>query len=230
MQFPDPLICGTLIQRYKRFLADVTLEDGTEVTAHCANTGAMTGVAAPGSEVWLSPARNPNRKLRYSWELIRVGDLTAVRRYADESSFDAKPIAMNWDERGRLWVIQSQDYPHGLDNDVGGDRITICEDTDGDGKADSFIDFATEQSLSTGITIVTGGAIVAQAPEMVFLEDTDGDDIADKKTLLFDGFGTFDTHAGPANLKYGHDNQIWGSVGYSAFEKEFAEYCSVRNC
>ena len=74
MQFPDPLICGTLIQRYKRFLADVTLEDGTEVTAHCANTGAMTGVAAPGSEVWLSPARNPNRKLRYSWELIRVGD------------------------------------------------------------------------------------------------------------------------------------------------------------
>ena len=46
---------------------------------------------------------------------------------------------MAWDERGRLWVIQSQDYPHGLANDVGGDRISICEDTDGDGKADKFI-------------------------------------------------------------------------------------------
>lgn len=131
------------------------------------------------------------------------------------------PIAFAWDERGRLWVIQSQDYPHGLANDVGGDRITICEDTDGDGMADKFTDFATEQSLSTGIVIVKGGAIVAQAPEMVFLEDTDGDDKMDKRTLLFDGFGTYDTHAGPSSLKYGPDNQIWGSVGYSGFENQF---------
>ena len=131
------------------------------------------------------------------------------------------PIAFAWDERGRLWVIQSRDYPHSLANDVGGDRITICEDTDGDGKADKFSDFATEQSLSTGIVIVKGGAIVAQAPEMVFLEDIDGDDKMDKRTVLYDGFGTYDTHAGPANLKYGHDNSIWGSVGYSGFENEF---------
>ncbi|NRB49742.1 MAG: ThuA domain-containing protein [Saprospiraceae bacterium] len=131
------------------------------------------------------------------------------------------PIAFTWDEKGRLWVVQSQDYPHNLANDVGGDRITICEDTDGDGKADSFTDFATEQSLSTGIVIVKGGALVAQAPEIVFLEDTDGDDKMDKRTVLFDGFGTWDTHAGPANLKYGYDNQIWGSVGYSGFENEF---------
>ena len=132
------------------------------------------------------------------------------------------PIALAWDERGRLWVVQSQDYPHELENDVGGDRITICEDTDGDGKADQFTDFATEQSLTTGIVIVKGGAIVAQAPEVVYLEDTDGDDKMDKRTVLFDGFGIWDTHAGPANLKYGHDNNIWGSVGYSGFENEFA--------
>jgi len=131
------------------------------------------------------------------------------------------PIAFSWDERGRLWVVQSQDYPHDLANDVGGDRITICEDTDGDGKADKFIDFATEQRLSTGITIVKGGAIVAQAPEMVFLDDTDGDDKMDKRTVLFDGFGTWDTHAGPSNLHYGPDNMIWGSVGYSGFEQTF---------
>ena len=151
---------------------------------------------------------------------IQVPKGFEVELYAAEPNI-INPIAFAWDERGRLWVIQSQDYPHGLDNDVGGDRITICEDTDEDGKADSFIDFATEQSLSTGIVIVNGGAIVAQAPDMFFLEDTDGDDKMDKKTLLFGGFGTYDTHAGPANLKYGPDNKIWGSVGYSGFENQF---------
>ena len=74
MQFPDPLIHGTLIKRYKRFLADVTLDSGETVTAHCANTGAMLGVQDPGAEVWLSPARNPDRKLKFTWEMIRVGD------------------------------------------------------------------------------------------------------------------------------------------------------------
>lgn len=131
------------------------------------------------------------------------------------------PIAFAWDERGRLWVVQSMDYPHDLANEVGGDRITICEDTNGDGRADKFTDFATEQSLSTGITVVKGGVIVSQAPEMVFLEDTDGDDKMDKRTVLFEGFGTWDTHAGPSSLRYGPDNWIWGSVGYSGFEQEF---------
>lgn len=131
------------------------------------------------------------------------------------------PIAFTWDEKGRLWVVQSKDYPHGLNNDVGGDRITICEDTNGDGKADTFTDFATKQNLITGITITKGGIIVAQAPNMVLLEDTNGDDKMDKSTILFNGFGTFDTHAGPSNLRYGLDNMIWGSVGYSGFENSF---------
>ncbi len=74
MQFHAPLIRGTLIKRYKRFMADVTLEDGSVVTAHCANSGTMLSVNEPGTEVWLSPAQNPDRKLKYTWELIRIGD------------------------------------------------------------------------------------------------------------------------------------------------------------
>ncbi len=74
MQFPDPLIRGRLVRRYKRFLSDIELEDGTVVTAHCANPGSMLGLHEPDSEVWLSPSRNPDRKLKFSWELIRVGD------------------------------------------------------------------------------------------------------------------------------------------------------------
>lgn len=74
MKFPDPLIKGRLIKRYKRFLTDVELADGTVVVAHCANSGSMESVKEPGAEVWISPARNPDRKLRYTWEMIRIGD------------------------------------------------------------------------------------------------------------------------------------------------------------
>ncbi|MBM09033.1 MAG: DNA/RNA nuclease SfsA [Magnetovibrio sp.] len=71
MQFHAPLIKGSLIKRYKRFMADVELESGEIVTAHCANSGSMLSVDKPGSEVWLSPAKNTDRKLKFTWELIR---------------------------------------------------------------------------------------------------------------------------------------------------------------
>jgi sugar fermentation stimulation protein A len=72
MRFPVPLIEATLVRRYKRFLADVMLPSGEMVIAHCANPGAMIGLAAAGARVWLSLSSNPNRKLRHSWELIEV--------------------------------------------------------------------------------------------------------------------------------------------------------------
>jgi sugar fermentation stimulation protein A len=72
VRFLHPLIEGRLVQRYKRFLADVELADGTLVTAHCANPGAMLGLAAAGNRVFLSRSQNPLRKLAYSWELVEV--------------------------------------------------------------------------------------------------------------------------------------------------------------
>ncbi len=74
MQLPAPLVHGKLIQRYKRFLADIELDNGDIVTAHCANPGAMTGLKEAGISVWLSTSDNPKRKLKYSWELCQVGD------------------------------------------------------------------------------------------------------------------------------------------------------------
>ncbi len=75
MRFADPLLPGRLRRRYKRFLADVELESGEVVTAHCPNPGSMLGLADPGLKVWLSPARNPQRKLRFSWELVELDGL-----------------------------------------------------------------------------------------------------------------------------------------------------------
>ncbi len=71
MKYPE-LIPGRLIKRYKRFLADVELESGEMVTAHCANTGSMLNCCDPGSRVWLLDSDNPKRKLRYTWELVEV--------------------------------------------------------------------------------------------------------------------------------------------------------------
>lgn len=72
MNFPQPLIKGKLIRRYKRFLADVLLEDGSEVVAHCPNTGSMLGCQPDNARVWLSESDNPKRKLRYTWELVET--------------------------------------------------------------------------------------------------------------------------------------------------------------
>lgn len=72
MKFAKKLLKGTLIKRYKRFLADIELENGQIVTAHCANSGALYGVTTPGLAVWLSESDNPARKLKYTWELAQV--------------------------------------------------------------------------------------------------------------------------------------------------------------
>ncbi len=74
MKLPEPMCHGILLKRYKRFLADIRLQDGTEITAHCPNTGRMKGCDIPGSPVILSRSNNPNRKLPFTWELVRIND------------------------------------------------------------------------------------------------------------------------------------------------------------
>ena len=129
-----------------------------------------------------------------------------------------KPICMAFDERGRLWVAETFDYPNDLQPEgKGNDRITICEDTNSDGKADKFTVFAENLSIPTSMCFANGGLVVTQAPHTLFLKDTDGDGKADERKVLFTGWGTADTHAGPSNLRWGFDNWIYGTCGYSGF-------------
>ena len=72
MLFPTPLLAGRLVQRYKRFLADVTLDNGETVTATCPNTGSMMGLVAPGNRVWLSTSDSPTRKYKHTWEMVEI--------------------------------------------------------------------------------------------------------------------------------------------------------------
>ena len=97
MEFAEALIPGRLIRRYKRFLADVELEDGREVTAHCANPGSMMGLKEPGLKVWLEPNDDPKRKLKFAWKLAElpwgmVGIDTAVPNRVVREALEARQI------------------------------------------------------------------------------------------------------------------------------------------
>ncbi len=141
--------------------------------------------------------------------------------------FAAEPLVRHiidfaWDERGRLWAVETNDYPNRLlpDGAPGGDRVLILEDTTGDGRADRVKVFADGLNLATSLVFGGGGLIVAQPPHMLLLRDTDGDDRADERRILFSGFPREDTHGSVSNLRYGFDNQVWGSVGYNGFRGE----------
>jgi len=130
-----------------------------------------------------------------------------------------KPIAFVWDERGRLWLAETSDYPHGVvASGEGNDRVKICEDTDGDGRADKFTVFADKLNIPTGLVLVNGGVVVSQPPRFVFLRDKNGDDRADERKVIVDAWGIGDTHAQASNLHYGYDNWLYGCVGYSGFK------------
>jgi putative membrane-bound dehydrogenase-like protein len=166
----------------------------------------------PGAQLEQNPL-SPEESMKH----IQVPVDFTLNLFAHEPNV-MHPIAMAWDERGRLFALITKDYPNERKPEGGSDYIVICEDTDKDGKADKFTNFAEGLSIPTGMVFANGGLYVSQAPHMLFLQDTNGDDKADVKKIVFTGFGTFDTHAGPSNLHYGFDNWIWGSVGYSGFK------------
>jgi putative membrane-bound dehydrogenase-like protein len=144
--------------------------------------------------------------------------------FAAEPDIAGKPIAMNWDERGRLWVCETMDYPNELQpRGKGRDRIRICEDTNGDGRADKFTVFAENLSIPTAIAFHRGGVVVQDGRETVFLADTSGDDKADVREVLIRGWAMGDTHGGVSNFQYGLDNWIWAMQGYNNSTPEYGD-------
>jgi len=146
--------------------------------------------------------------------------------FASEPLLVGKPLTQAFDADGRLFVAESVDYPNDLveppkedptAEGEGHDRIVMITDTNGDGRADRRQVFAKNLSVPTSMLAHDGGLLVAQAPHVLFLKDTDGDGRADLRKVLFSGWGTGDTHAGPSNLTWGLDGWVYGIVGYSGF-------------
>ena len=153
-----------------------------------------------------------------SMKLAQVPVGMELALFASEPDI-VNPIHVGWDHRGRAFVIETVDYPNNLQaGNLGHDRITICEDTDSDGRADRFTRFAEKLSVPTSLTFANGGVLCTNGSQVIFLKDTDGDDQADVREVVIDGFGMGDTHAGVSNLKYGFDGWIYATVGYSGFD------------
>ena len=158
---------------------------------------------------------------------------------ADENAAE-KIMSLDWDAQGRLWVVETPEYPGGRDinkNDaptrpywkldpskypVGGkeprqpkDKVSILEDLDGDGFVDKKTVWAEGLELPTSLVFWKDGVIVAQAPDIFWIRDTNGDGKADKTEILYTGFGTFDTHAVINNLVWGPDGFVYGTIGYT---------------
>ncbi len=122
------------------------------------------------------------------------------------------PVAMAFDDAGRIDVTESFEYPR-HEPGPGKDRIKILTDSDADGKVDQVKIFAEGLNIPSGIAVGHGGVWVANAPDILFLEDTDGDDVADKSTVVVTGFGRIDTHELPNALTWGPDGYLYGLNG-----------------
>ncbi|MCC5936810.1 MAG: ThuA domain-containing protein [Lunatimonas sp.] len=151
-----------------------------------------------------------------SMKLVQVPVGFELQLFASEPDI-VNPMAMTWDDKGRLYVIETEDYPNEVRSEGGNDRIKIFEDTNGDGKADKITVFADNLNIPTSMVFVNGGLLVSMAPDFVFFKDTNGDGKADLRETVITGWGKSDTHAGPSNLMYGFDNKVWGVLGYSGF-------------
>jgi putative membrane-bound dehydrogenase-like protein len=126
-----------------------------------------------------------------------------------ENPLLAKPIHMNFDERGRLWVASSEVYPQIKPGQEATDKILILEDTDGDGKAEKSTVFADGLLIPTGILPGDGGAYIGASTELLHMKDTDGDGVADQRRVVLSAFGTEDTHHILHTLRWGQDGQLY---------------------
>ena len=126
-----------------------------------------------------------------------------------ENPLLAKPIQMNFDPEGRLWVASSEVYPQVEPGQSAHDKIIVLEDTNGQGKADKATVFADGLLIPTGVIPGDGGVYVAQSTELLFLKDTNGDGKADVKRVVLSGFGTEDTHHNLHTLRWSHDGRLF---------------------
>jgi len=171
----------------------------------------LTGSHAPASSAPIPAAK--------AAATFTVPEGFEMRLFASEPEV-VNPVAMDWDERGRLWVLELFEYPRGAKpGEKPRDRVRILEDTDADGRADKSTLFADGLNLATGLLLGDGGVYIGQAPYLLFLEDTDGDDKADKTTRLLGGFGLEDRHELLNGFTWGPDGMLYMTHGVFTHSK-----------
>ena len=162
--------------------------------------------------------------------LFKLAPGYEIQLVASEELFPdlAKPVSMNFDNRGRLWVSTMPSYPQWQPKTKLNDKILILEDKDGDGRMDECKTFADGLHQPTGFEIGRGGVWVAEQPDILFLEDRDGDDKADVRTRKLFGFDTADSHHGIAAFEWGPDGALYFQEGTFKYSQVESPYGPVR--
>ncbi len=150
----------------------------------------------------------PDPDPEYQLSTLYPADGYEVNLFASEPMVE-KPIQMNWDEKGRLWVVGSSDYPQPKPGAHPTGKVFVLEDTDGDGRADTSILFADGLRVPTAVLPGDGGVYVANSTEILHLKDTDGDGKADQSRVILSGFGTGDTHHLIHTFRWGPDGSLY---------------------
>jgi putative heme-binding domain-containing protein len=148
----------------------------------------------------------------------------AVNLFASEADGIIKPIQMRWDGRGRLWVACAISYPQIKPGEKANDYVLVCEDTNGDGKADKFHKFVEGLFMPSGIELGDGGLYVAQGTELLHFKDTDGDDKADSQRIVLGGFGTADSHQMINCINWGFGGELWFTQGHHIYSRVETAY------
>ena len=164
-----------------------------------------------GTSVESKPARTDSHYATFTKQptpQFTVGENLEVSLWAENPQLN-KPIQMNFDAAGRLWVASSEAYPMIEVGQAAPDKILILEDTNADGKADTSTVFSDGLLIPTGVEPGHGGCYVAQSTDLLFLKDTNGDGRADLKQRVLSGFGTEDTHHNLHTLRWGPDGRLY---------------------
>ncbi|MGI9266595.1 MAG: PVC-type heme-binding CxxCH protein [Akkermansiaceae bacterium] len=181
-------------------------------------------IELPSPSITLPPAAGNGASPQEQMDAFKVADGFQINLFASEANGIVKPVQMRWDDRGRLWVICIPTYPHIAPGLRPGDYILVCEDTDGDGRADKFDRFAEDLFIPMGLEFGDGGVYVTEATELVHLKDTDGDGKADQRTVILSGFGTADSHQMVNGLERGPLGDLWFTQGHHAFSRVETPY------
>lgn len=168
----------------------------------------LTALVSTGLQAQNGLRDIPDTSFQAQLEAFSLPEGAKINLYAHEPAVK-NPVHMNWDQRGRLWVVSSPLYPHIQPGEEDNDRIIILEDADGDGVAEKHTVFADNLHIPTAILPGDGGCYVANSVEVLFLKDTDGDDVADEQSVVLSGFGTEDTHHLVHTFRWGPEGMLW---------------------
>lgn len=203
--------------------------DAAEANIARALAGGAAEPIEPRSTIPIEPPSVKPQTPEEELATLEVHPDYEVNLFASEKDGVGKAVQIRWDERGRLWALCIPDYPQAKPGARPTNKLVICDDTDCDGRADTFQTFADELEMPLGFELGDGGVYLAASTGLWHLKDTTGGDRADERRLVLGGFGTGDTHQTINSLSWGFGGELWFTQGNAIYSRVETPYGIERH-